>query len=61
MVQGKITEGYAQTIHLDATLSGLLVPTLPSSPIFTWNALSVAILPIFHGLGQATNNAGLHT
>ena len=30
-------------------------------PIFTPNALSAATLPIYPGLGQAPNNAGLHT
>jgi len=35
-------EADAQKIRLDATLSGLSVATLPSSSIFTPNALSVA-------------------
>jgi len=61
MVQGKITEADAQTIHLDATPSGLSVPPPPSSPIFTPNAISAATLPIYPGLRQALNNAGLHT
>ena len=40
--------------------SGLSVPQT-SSPIFTLNALSAAMLPIYPGLGQSPNNAGLHT
>jgi len=60
MVQGKITETDALTIRLDATPSGLSVPQPPSSPIFTLNALSAASLPIYPGLGQAPNNAGLY-
>jgi len=60
MVQGKITEADAPTIRLDATPSELSVPQPPSSPIFTLNALSAASLPIYPGLGQAPNNAGLY-
>jgi len=30
-------------------------------PHFTLNAISVATIPIYPGLGQAPNNAGLHT
>ena len=59
MVQGKITE--ADTSSLGTTPSGLSVLPPPSSPIFTLNAISAATLPIYPGLGQAPNNAGLHT
>ena len=58
---GAITEADAQTIRLNAPPSGLSVPPLPSSPIFTSNALSGATLLIYSGLGQAPNNAGMHT
>jgi len=61
MVQGKIAEADAPTICVDATPSGLSVHPPPSFPIFTLNALSVATLPIYPGLGQEPNNAGLHT
>jgi len=54
MAQGKITEADALTIRPDYRRP------LPSSPIFTWNALSAATLPIYPGLEQAPNNAGLH-
>ena len=50
---GDITEADAQTIRLNAPPSGLSVPPLPSSPIFTSNALSGATLLIYSGLGQA--------
>jgi len=59
-VQGKITEADAPTIRLDATPSGLSVPLPPSSQ-FMPDAISAAILPIYHGLEQTPNNAGLHT
>jgi len=63
MVQGKTTEADARTICLEATPSGLSVPPGPTSitPHFLPNALSAATLPIYPGLGQAPNNAGLHT
>jgi len=61
MVHGNITEADAPIIRLDATPSGLSVPPPPSSPIFTPIALSAATLTIYPGLGQARNNAGLHT
>jgi len=57
----KITEADALTIHLDSTPSGLSVPPPPLSPIFMPNAFSDATIPIYPGLGQASNNAGLHT
>jgi len=60
-VQGKISEADTPTICLDVTLSGLSVPPLQSSPIFTLNALSATTLPIYPGMGQAPNNASLHT
>jgi len=62
VMQGKITEADSPTIHLDATPSGLSVPPPPSPrPFFTPNALSATTLPIYPGLGQALNNAGMHT
>jgi len=61
MLQGKITDADAPTIHLDATPSGHQCPHLYHPPNFTWNAVSVANLPVYPGLGQAPNNAGLHT
>jgi len=57
MVQGKITEAESPTIRMDATISELSVPPRPPSFIFTPNAT----LPIYPGLGQVPNNAGLHT
>jgi len=39
--------------------SRLSVPSLPSSTIFTTNALSAAALPIYPGVGQAPTNASL--
>jgi len=41
--------------------SGLSMPPPPSSAVFTPSALSAATLPVYIGLGQALNNAGLHT
>jgi len=58
MVQGKITDSDALTIHLDATSSGLC-PHLHHPPIFMPNALSAATVPIYPGFGQAPNNAGI--
>jgi len=52
---GKITEASALTIQLDATPSGPSTPPPPSSPNFTPDALPVATLPIYPGLGQAPN------
>jgi len=40
---------------------GLLVPPPHHLPIFTPNAISATTLPVYLGLGQAQNNAGLHT
>ena len=61
MVQVKRTEADAPTICLCATPSGLSVPIPLSPPVFMLNAFSAATLPIYPGLGQAPNNAGLHT
>ena len=38
----------------------LSVPPPPLFPSFMQNALSATTLPIYPGLGQALNNAGLH-
>jgi len=56
-----MTQADAPTICLDATPSGLSVPPPPSFPYFMPNALSATTLPIYLGLRQAPNNAGLHT
>jgi len=61
MVQGKITDAGTLTTRLDATASGPSVPHLHHPHIFMLNVLSAATLPIYPGLGQAPNNAGLHT
>ena len=61
MVQGKITDAGTLTTRLDATASGPSVPYLHHPHIFMLNVLSAATLPIYPGLGQAPNNAGLHT
>jgi len=57
-----VTNTATPTIRLDATPSRLSdqCPTSIFPPIFMPNALSAAALPIYHGLGQAQNNAGLH-
>jgi len=55
MVQGKITEADTLTIQLGATASGLISDPPPLSPIFTPDALPAANLPLYPGLGQATN------
>ena len=60
-VPGKITETDALTIGQDATPSRLSVFQLNHPPIFMLNAFFAATLPIYPGLGQALNNAGLHT
>jgi len=56
MVQGKITEADELSIHLDAIPSGLSELPTSSSHFYT-----AAMLPIYPALGQAPNNAGLHT
>jgi len=62
MVQGKITEVDTPTVQLGATPSELLSEPPPSSSvIFTPDALPAATLPIYPGLGQAQEYAGLHT
>ena len=59
MVQGRITD--TPTVQLGATPSELVSDPPPSSPIFTLDALPAATLPIYPGLGQAQEYAGLHT
>ena len=61
MAQGKITEANAPTTRLNNTPSRLFVAHLHHPLIFTLNALSATTLPIYPGLGQEPNNAGLHT
>jgi len=58
MVQGRITEVDTTTVQLGATPSELF---RPYPTIFTPDALSAATLPIYPGLGQAQEYAGLHT
>ena len=60
MAQGQIAEANAPTACLDAIPHTVGAPPLPS-PIFMLNALSAATIPIYPGLGQAPNTAGLHT
>ena len=59
-VCGKITVADAQTIHLDATASGLPVPHFHHPP-FLRQMPFLLHPPIYPGLGHAPNNAGLHT
>ena len=59
-MQGKITESCTPTIWLDATPSRLMNDPPPSSPILMLDALPAATLPIYPGLGQAQEYAGLH-
>jgi len=62
MAQGKITEADTPTIRLGATPSGLTSVPTPSAPIFTPDALPAATLPLYAGLGQASNMlACMHT
>jgi len=61
MLQGKTTTANTLTFRLDAALPGLSVPPPPPFPHFMPKALSVATLPNYTGLGQAPNNADLHT
>jgi len=61
VVQGKKTEVDTPTVQLGATPSKLVSDPPPSSPIFTPYALPAATLPIYPGLGQAQDYAGLHT
>ena len=60
MVQGPKMEAEAPIVRVNATPSELTVPPPSSYPIFTPNALPAATLPIYPGLGQVRNNAGLH-
>jgi len=56
VMQGKITEADTPTIRLGATPSGLITEPPPSSPpIFTPDTLPAATLPLYPGLGQASN------
>jgi len=55
MVQWKIAEADTPTSWMGATPSGLITDPLPSSPIFTPDALAAATLPIYPGFGQAPN------
>jgi len=55
MVQGKITVADILTTQMGATSSGLISDPPPSSPIFMPDALPVATLPLYPGLGQAPN------
>ena len=58
MVQGRITEVDTTTVQLGATPSELF---RPYPTIFTPDALPATTLPIYPGLGQAQEYAGLHT
>jgi len=58
MVQEKITEADTLTIRVGATPSGLISNPPPSIIHFTPDALPVATLPIYPGLGQAQEYAG---
>ena len=55
MVQGKTTEADTPTIRMGATPSGLISGPPPSPPVFMLGALSVTILSLYPGLGQAQN------
>jgi len=55
MVQGKITEAYTPTIRMGATPSGLISNPTHHRPIFMPDAFPDAILPLYPGLGQASN------
>jgi len=56
----KITEAVTRTIHLDASPDYWCLH-LQYPPIFKHNAICATTLTIYPGLGQALNNAGLHT
>jgi len=60
MVQGKITGRCTNNPSGCHPIWTIDVPP-PSFPHFMPNALSSTTLPIYPGLGQAPNNAGLHT
>ena len=55
MLQEEITEADTPTIRLGATPSGLVSSPPPPPPILTPDALRVANLPLYPGLGQAPN------
>jgi len=55
VVQRKITEADTLTTQLGATQFGLISDPPPSSPIFMPDALPVATLPLYPGLGQSAN------
>jgi len=57
--QGKITEAEEPTVWVGATPSELTAPHPHNLPHFTLDALPVATLPIYPGLGQAPIYAGL--
>ena len=57
MVQGKITEADTPTIRMNGTPSGPSVLHLHHPPFLH----RIPYPPIYPGLGQALNNAGLHT
>jgi len=59
MVKGKITEVDLQIIRKDTTPSRLLMPPHLSHPPLYAERLSATTMPIYAGLGQAPNNAGL--
>ena len=61
MVQGKITEVDTLTVQLGATPAKPISEPPPSSPIFMPDALPAVTFPIYPGLGQAQEYAGLHT
>jgi len=52
---GKIVDASAPTIRLDAALSVPTMPHLHYAPNFMPDALPIATLPIYTGLGQASN------
>jgi len=60
IVQGKITEADTLTIRVGATQSGLISNSPPSIPHFYAGCPSCRTLPIYPGLGQAREYAGLH-
>jgi len=61
MVQGKITGVDTPTVQLGATPSELSASHLHQPPIFTPDALPAATLPIYPGLEQGQEYAGLQT
>jgi len=61
MVQGEISQADTPTIRLSATPSGLISNPPPPSPNFMPDALPAATLPIYPGMEQAPNIAGLQT